>query len=92
MLKNQGYNFEHNFGHSLKTLSNVLAALMLLAFLIDQCLETVNVEFQQALKYLKQRCRLWHRIRPGFQWLHIQIWESLYASILDPPILKLASV
>ena len=42
-LKNQGYNFEHNYGHGNKTLSNVLAGLMLLAFLVDQCLEAVNL-------------------------------------------------
>ena len=35
-LKNQGYNFEHNYGHGNKTLSNVLAGLMLLGFLVDQ--------------------------------------------------------
>lgn len=57
-LKNQGYNFEHNYGHGYKTLSNVLAGLMLLAFLIDQCLEAVNLDFQKALEKAGSR--------PGF--------------------------
>ncbi|QEG30383.1 hypothetical protein GobsT_51880 [Gemmata obscuriglobus] len=35
-LKNQGYHFEHNFGHGDNHLSVVLAHLMLVAFLIDQ--------------------------------------------------------
>ena len=35
-LKNQGYSFEHNFGHGEKQLSTVFAYLMMLAFLIDQ--------------------------------------------------------
>lgn len=35
-LKNQGYQFEHNFGHGKQNLSVVLAMLMMLAFLIDQ--------------------------------------------------------
>ena len=35
-LKNQGYCFEHNFGHGEKNLSTVFAFLMMLAFLIDQ--------------------------------------------------------
>jgi len=35
-LKNQGYHFEHNFGHGKQHLSSVFAHLMLLAFLIDQ--------------------------------------------------------
>lgn len=88
-LKNQDYHFEHNYGHGLKTLSNVLAGLMLLAFLIDQCLEAVNLEFQKALKKMGQRIRLWYKLRSGFQWLHIETWEKLYASILDPPTFNL---
>jgi hypothetical protein len=35
-LKNQGYHFEHNFGHGEKNLSVVFALLMMLAFLVDQ--------------------------------------------------------
>jgi len=33
-LKNQGYNFEHNYGLG-KNLSMVFAMLMILAFLVD---------------------------------------------------------
>lgn len=39
--------FGHNFGHGYKTLNNVLVGLMLLAFLIDQCLDAVNLDFKQ---------------------------------------------
>jgi hypothetical protein len=35
-LKNQGYHFEHNYGHGGRNLATVLALLMMLAFLIDQ--------------------------------------------------------
>ena len=35
-LKNQGYQFEHNFGHGKQNLSVVFALLMMLAFLVDQ--------------------------------------------------------
>ena len=31
-LKNQGYNFEHNYGHGKKHLCNTLAILMMIAF------------------------------------------------------------
>lgn len=84
-LKNQGYHFEHNYGHGFKTLSNVLAGLMLLAFLIDQCLEAINLEFQTVLKKMGQRIRLWEKIRSGFQWLSLPDWQTLYRCILDPP-------
>ena len=36
MLKNQGYHFEHNYGHGYQHLSVVFAVLMMLAFLVDQ--------------------------------------------------------
>ena len=35
-LKNQGHEFEHNYGHGYKNLSVTLAYLMMLAFLVDQ--------------------------------------------------------
>src|SRR5881296_3619521 len=34
-LKNQGYNFEHNYGHGTQNLSVVFAVVMMLAFLVD---------------------------------------------------------
>ena len=33
-LKNQGYHFEHNYGHGQQHLATVLALVMLLAFLV----------------------------------------------------------
>jgi len=38
-LKNQGYNFEHNFGHGDKNLCTVMTMLMFLVFAIDQVSE-----------------------------------------------------
>jgi len=35
-LTNQGYHFEHNYGHGTQNLSVVFAVVMLLAFLVDQ--------------------------------------------------------
>ncbi len=44
-LKNQGYHFEHNYGHGKKNLSTVLAYLMLLAFHNDQLIQRCNKSF-----------------------------------------------
>lgn len=49
VLKNQGYNLEHNYGHGKQFLSSLLATLMLLAFLIDQLTQTLDKTFQKAL-------------------------------------------
>lgn len=84
-LKNQGYNFEHNYGHGKKTLSNVLTGLMLLAFLIDQCLEALNLDFKKVFEKIGSRIGVWQAIRSGFRWFWIESWEAFYAAILDPP-------
>ena len=55
-LKNQGYRFEHNFGHGTKNLSVVFALLMMLAFLVDQTPQLASDLFQSVLK--KEGCRI----------------------------------
>jgi len=53
VLKNQGYNLEHNYGHGKQFLSSLLATMMLLAFLIDQLTQTLDKTFQKALTAAK---------------------------------------
>ena len=47
-LKNQGYNFEHNYGHGNENLCSVMGILMILAFLVDQTQLLCCKLFQQA--------------------------------------------
>jgi len=85
-LKNQGYNFEHNFGHGYQGLSNVFAGLMLLAFYIDQILEACNLEYQALRQKYKSRFNLFEKIRVRFFGFKILSFERLYeAMILGPP-------
>jgi hypothetical protein len=84
-LKNQGYQFDHNFGHGYKNLSNVFAGIMLLAFLIDQCLEALNLNVKDLFKKLKRRSTVFERIRICFFAFYVTSWERLYNAILDPP-------
>lgn len=88
-LKNQGYNYEHNYGHGYKTLSNLFAGLMLLAFLIDQCLEAFSFEFKAALKKCVSRTLLWKKIQAFFVCYLVDDWNKIYGAILDPPKHKL---
>ncbi|MBI3420517.1 MAG: transposase [Candidatus Sungbacteria bacterium] len=62
-LKNQGYQFEHNFGHGNKNLSTVFALLMMLAFLIDQIQQKCCAVFQAAWEVSGSKRALWERIR-----------------------------
>ncbi len=47
-VKNQGYHFEHNFGHGHQHLATVWMHLMMLAFLIDQIQQRCCRLFQAA--------------------------------------------
>jgi len=83
-LKNQGYHFEHNFGHGYKNLSTVFAMLMMLAFLIDQTEQLCCGLFQRAFKKLKsKKSRLWRTIRELFATHIVLSWEVLYLAIIN---------
>jgi hypothetical protein len=62
-LKNQGYNFEHNYGHGEKNLSVVFATLMMLAFLVDQTQQLCCALFQAVWVKLGRKRLLWERMR-----------------------------
>lgn len=89
-LKNQGYHFEHNFGHGHQHLSTVLMHLMMLAFLIDQIQQHGCRLFQAALSAAKTKSRLWRKLRTRFDLCLIPDWETLYRSIISPPPIVLA--
>lgn len=65
-LKNQGYHFEHNFGHGYKNLSIVFAMLMMLAFLVDQVQQIASQLFNAVWKKLGTKRRMWEDIRSLF--------------------------
>lgn len=80
-LKNQGYQFEHNFGHGYINLSVNFALLMMLAFLVDQVQEICCPLFKTALKKKGRKIRLWENIRALFRILPFRSWEMLLKSI-----------
>jgi len=80
-LKNQGYEFEHNYGHGYKYLCHVFANLMMLAFLIDQVQQRCCGLFQAALKKTVSRIVLWERLRSLFFHHFIQEWSDVWNAI-----------
>lgn len=80
-LKNQGYHFEHNFGHGSKHLSVVFALLMMLAFLVDQTAQICDPLFQAACKKLKSKRALWEAMRALFRDFSIRTLADLYAAL-----------
>lgn len=90
-LKNQGYQFEHNFGHGNKHLSTVFAHLMMLAFFVDQLQQLGCKLFKKALTRLHTKRSLWERKRALFFDFFIDniedLWSALafgHKALLDP--------
>jgi len=65
-LKNQGYNFEHNYGHGTQNLAVVFATVMMLAFLVDQTQQLCCALFQAVWAKLGSKRLLWERMRALF--------------------------
>jgi len=82
-LKNQGYQFGHNFGLGKQHLSEVFVLLMMLAFLVDQIQQLCCPLFQAACKKWKTKRSLWEKVRSKFHEFHIGTMEELYRSLLN---------
>src|ERR1035438_5899004 len=81
-LKNQGYHYEHNFGHGEQQLSVVLAMLMMLAFLVDQVQQHCCPLFQAVWTKLKSKRSVWEQIRSHFHTLTFHSMQHLCEAIL----------
>jgi phosphate starvation-inducible membrane PsiE len=80
-LKNQGYNYEHNYGLGTKYLSIVFVTLMMLAFLVDQTQQLTSSLFQSAWKKAGSKKALWETIRALFHCFLFDSLEMIYAAI-----------
>ena len=65
-LQNQGYHFEHNYGHGERDLSVVFARLMRLAFLVDQAQQLGCAWFRAVWLKLGSKRLRWERMRALF--------------------------
>jgi hypothetical protein len=81
-LKNQGYHYEHNFGHGRKNLSVVFAMLMMLAFLVDQAQQLCCPLFRAVWKKLGSKRALWDNLRSHFRHFRFHSMRQLYEAIL----------
>jgi len=80
-LKNQGYNYEHNYGHGKENLSVVFALLMMLAFLIDQVQQLCNPLFQGAMVKWGSKKALWEQQRALFRNFQVRTLRELYEAL-----------
>ena len=82
ILKNQGYNLEHNFGHGQENLSEILLSLNLLAFLFHNVLDLVNDVYQKVRKSLGTIKRFFNDMRALLNYIWFQSWNDLFIFIL----------
>jgi Transposase DDE domain len=80
-LKNQGYNFEHNYGHGEQNLSVVFATLMMLAFLVDQAQQLCCALFRAVWTKLGSKRLLWERMRALFYDYALQSMRQLFETL-----------
>ena len=82
-LKNQGYQFGHNFGLGKQHLSEIFVLLMMLAFLVDQIQQLCCPLFNAAWKRWRTKRSFWEKVRFHFHGFLIDTMEELYRSLLD---------
>src|SRR3954452_12071341 len=80
-LKNQGYNFEHNYGHGEQHLSVVFVTLMMLAFLVDQPQQLCCALFQAVWAKLGSKRLLWERMRALFYTYRLNAMHELFEAL-----------
>ncbi len=81
-LKNQGYHFEHNFGHGQKYLSTVFTMAMMLAFLVDQIQQLACPLFQAIEQKKRTRISIWEEMRHLFHILPFVSMGDLFKAML----------
>ena len=82
-LKNQGYHFEHNYGHGNQNLATVLALMMFLAFTVDQIMQRCWQLFRQVRGGLRTKAKLWESLRSLFKVQFFPTMDALYRQMAD---------
>ena len=80
-----GYHFEHNYGHGQHHLCTNMMLLMFLAFTIDQVNALGCRRFQAARQHAGATYALWEEQRVAFRLLVWDSWDMLYDRMADIP-------
>ncbi len=83
LLKNQGYNLEHNFGHGQENLSEILLSLNLLSFLFHNILELTNSLYKEARNALQKRKTFFNDIKALVKYEWFEDWSELFVYIIS---------
>ena len=83
VLKNQGYNLEHNFGHGEQHLATVLFSLNLLAFLIHTAQHLTNDAYRLLRETLAVRSTFFNDLKALTRYIVFDSWDALFSFMLD---------
>ena len=89
VLKNNGYNLAHNFGHGKQYLARTFAALNLLAFAFHTACDCLETLWQQAREAIGTRSRFFQDFRSICAYVVFNSWHSLMITLASgkaPPI------
>ena len=81
VLKTNGYNLEHNFGHGKETLASVLVVLNLLAFGFHTAAMLAVLAWRQAVIARGATYRFFEHLRTITAYVIFQDWDHLLRSI-----------
>ena len=77
VLKNNGYNLEHNFGHGKKHLATLFATMNLLAFAFHTACDCVETQWQHARTAIGARTRFFQHLRTITAYVLFPSWFAL---------------
>ena len=81
VLKNNGYNLEHNFGHGKNNLSAVFVSLNLLAFAFHTVCDLAEDLWRRAMEKMGTRGRFFENLRSITTFLIFPTWDDLLATL-----------
>ena len=82
VLKNNGYNLEHNFGHGKQHLAAMFAAMNLLAFAIHTVCDCLEARWIEARNAKRARKRFFEHIRTLTCYLVFPDWDTLMTTLI----------
>ena len=87
VLKNHGYNLEHNFGHGQEYASEMFCLLNLLAFLWHGILWLADEGYRNARAWAGRRDEFFNELRAALRWAFHESWEQMMirAGPEEPP-------
>ncbi len=84
VLKTDGYNLEHNFGHGKKTLASVLVTFNLLAFAYHTVAELCVLAWRNAMATWRARYHFFEQLRGISAYIVFADWRALLETIANP--------